>query len=60
MTEITMEAFLTEVGKFFTQSVTWLGDVLDVVVQNPALLALVICMPICGFAIGMLGRLVRL
>lgn len=55
-----MSAFLTEIGTFFTQSVTWLGDVLDVIVSNPALLVLCIAMPIVGFAVGLLSRLIRL
>lgn len=60
MAEVTMSSFLTEIGTFFTQAVTWLGDVLDVVVSNPALLVLCIAMPIVGFAVGLLGRLIRL
>ena len=55
-----MTAFLGNIGEFFTQSITWLGDVLDVVVQNPALLVMVIAMPVVGFAVGLLGRLFRL
>ena len=55
-----MSAFLTEIGTFFTQSVTWLGDVLDVITGNPALLVLCIAMPIVGFAVGLLSRLIRL
>lgn len=55
-----MSTFLGTVGEFFTQSVTWIGDVLDVVVENPALTVLVIAMPIVGFAVGLLGRLIRL
>lgn len=60
MAEGAMTAFLSNIGEFFTQSVTWLGDVLDVVVQNPALLIMVIAMPVVGFAVGLLGRLIRL
>lgn len=60
MAEQTMSAFLTEIGTFFTQSVTWLGDVLDVITGNPALLVLCIAMPIVGFAVGLLSRLIRL
>lgn len=56
----TMEAFLTNVGSFFTQSVTWLGDILDVVIESPALLVMVLAMPIVGFAVGLLSRLIRL
>ena len=55
-----MTAFLTEVGTFFTQSITWLGDVLDTVTGNPALLVLCLAMPIVGFAVGLLSRLIRL
>ena len=60
MEVVTMTAFLSNIGEFFTQSVTWLGDVLDVIVANPALLVMVIAMPIVGFAVGLLGRLIRL
>ena len=60
MAEGAMTAFLTEIGTFFTQAVTWMGDVLDIVIENPALLVLVIAMPVVGFAVGLLGRLIRL
>lgn len=60
MAEGAMATFLSDVGTFFTQSVTWLGDVLDVIVSNPALLVLCIAMPIVGFAVGLLGRLMKL
>lgn len=55
-----METLLTSIGQFFTQSITWLGDVLNTVVESPALLILVIAMPIVGFAVGLLSRLIRL
>lgn len=55
-----METFLGNVGTFFTQSMTWMGDVLDAVVENPALTVVVLAMPICGFAVGLLRRLIRL
>lgn len=60
MAEGAMQAFLTNIGVFFTQAITWLGEVLEVVVANPALLILVIAMPVCGFAVGLLSRLIRL
>lgn len=56
----TMEAFLSTIGTFFTQAVTWLGDILDVVVAEPALTVMILAMPIVGFAVGLLGRLIRL
>lgn len=52
MAENAMSAFLTNIGAFFTQSVTWLGDVLDVITNNPALTVLVIAMPVVGFAVN--------
>lgn len=55
-----MTSFLTDIGTFFTKAIAWLGDVLDVVTGNPALLVMVLAMPICGFAVGLLSRLVRL
>lgn len=48
MTEGTMASFLGEIGTFFTQAITWLGDVLDTVIANPALLVMVVAMPIVG------------
>lgn len=60
MTEVTMSTILTDIGTFFTQAVTWMGDVLDVIVGNPVLLVMVVAMPIVGFAVGLLSRLIRL
>lgn len=60
MAEGAMTEFLSNIGTFFTQSITWLGDVLDTIVSNPALTIMVLAMPIVGFAVGLLGRLVRL
>lgn len=60
MAEGAMSGFLTNIGTFFTQSMTWMGDVLTEVTNNPALTVLVLAMPICGFAVGLLGRLIRL
>ena len=60
MAEGVMSALLTEIGTFFTQSVTWMGDILDTVIASPALLILVIAMPVVGFAFGLLGCLIRM
>lgn len=56
---VTMAEFLTNIGTFFTQSMTWMSDVLDTVIASPALTVLVLAMPICGFAVGLLSRLIR-
>lgn len=60
MADGAMATFLGDVGTFFTQAVTWMGDVLTEVTSTPALLVLVLAMPIVGFAVGLLGRLIRL
>lgn len=60
MAEGAMSAVLTNIGTFFTQSVTWLGDVLTIIAEEPLLLILVVAMPVVGFAVGLLGRLIRL
>ena len=52
-----MTALLTNIGTFFTQAVTWLGAILDEITGNPALLILVIAMPVIGFSVGLLKRL---
>lgn len=60
MAEGAMSAFLTNIGTFFTQAIEWLSTVLDTVVANPALTVMVLAMPIVGFAVGLLSRLIRL
>ena len=55
-----MADFLSTVGTFFTQSITWLGSVLNTVTGSAPLTIMVRAMPIVGFAVGLLGRLVRL
>ena len=59
-TPSSMTTFLTDIGTFFTQAITWLGSVLSTVFSNPPLLVLVIAMPVIGFAVGLLSRLIHL
>lgn len=60
MAENAMADFLTNIGTFFTQSVTWATDILGEVSAEPALTVLVLGFPIVGFAFGLLGRLIRM
>lgn len=60
MAENAMSTFLTNIGTFFTQAIDWLGDVLTTITNNPALTVVVLAMPICGFAVGLLSRLIRM
>lgn len=60
MAEGAMTAFLSNIGDFFTTSVGWMGDVLTEISSSPELTVMVLAMPIVGFAVGLLGRLIRL
>ncbi|MBE6986031.1 MAG: hypothetical protein E7433_01210 [Ruminococcaceae bacterium] len=60
MAEGAMSGFLTNIGTFFTQAIDWLGEVLATVSASPELTIMVLAMPIVGFAVGLLGRLIRL
>ena len=55
-----MEILLSGIGEFFTKSVSWLGTILDTITGNPALLILCIAMPVIGFSVGLLNRLIRM
>lgn len=55
-----MTTLLSGIGEFFTKSVEWLGTILNTITGNPALLILCIAMPVIGFAVGLLNRLIRL
>ena len=54
-----MADFLSNIGTFFTQSMTWLSDALDVIIASPALTVMVLAMPIVGFVVGLFSRLLR-
>lgn len=56
----TLSTFLDNVGTFLTSSIGWLGEVLDTVSASPALFVMVLAMPIAGFGVGLLSRLIRL
>lgn len=57
---ILLSEFLAPIGTFFTTAIGWLGSVLDTIVSNPPLLVLCLAMPIIGFAVGLLRRMIRL
>lgn len=59
MPENAMSEILTNVTTFFTQVVGWVGDLIDMIVANPVLLIFVVCLPIAGYAIGYLKRLLN-
>ena len=55
-----MSSFLTNIGTFLTTAIDWMGGVFDTVIASPALTVVVLAMPIAGFAVGLLSRLIRL
>ena len=59
MEAMTMSALLTEIGTFFTQSIGWLGDLIDVIVGNPLLLLMVAGFTVVGFVVGITSRLLK-
>lgn len=59
-TAMTMTDFLGMIGTFLTESLDWLVEVLAKVTSSPALTVMVLAMPIAGFAVGLLSRLIRL
>lgn len=56
---LTMSTFLTTIGTFVTQAITWAGNVLDAIVASPPLTVMCLAIPITGFAVGLLTRLIR-
>ena len=60
MDPITMETILSSVGQVFTQSITWIGNVLDTIASEPVALLLVVGLGVVGFAFGLTRRLIRL
>lgn len=52
----TMSTLLTDLGTVVTQTLTWVGDVADTIVQTPILLVTTGVLMLGG-AIGIFGRL---
>lgn len=55
-----LSEFLGSVGTFFGEAIEWLSAIINTIAANPVLMVLCLAMPICGFAVGLLGRLIRL
>ncbi len=59
MEGVTMSTILTSIGTFFTQVITWAGEVLSLIVGNPLLLLFVAGFLVTGFVLGWVTRLFR-
>ena len=55
-----LAAFLTDVGTFLTQGVTWMKSILAVIGEEPILFVMVVATSVAGWGIGGLKRLIRL
>ena len=54
---VTITTLLGDVGKVFTQVITWAGTVGETIVGDPVLMLFCIGSPLCGLCVGMFGRL---
>lgn len=52
----TMSDFLTNIGLFFTQSLTWMGNLGSSITETPSLAVMCLGIPITGFIFGLLHR----
>ena len=59
MEAMTMSALLEQIGIIFTQTTSWLGDLIDVIVGNPLLLLMVAGFTVVGFVVGITSRLLK-
>ena len=57
MTAVVMEAVLTHVSTFFSQSISWMRDLLVIIGENPLLFIFIVCLPLTGFVIGLIKRM---
>lgn len=55
----TVSSFLTDVTTFFTSALSWAGSAIGTIMDKPMLLVFVAAMPIAGYGVGLLRRLVR-
>ena len=55
-----MADFLSDVGLVVTQSISWMMQFLDVIVDTPALTVICIAVPLVNVAVNLLRRLIRL
>ncbi len=54
-----MGTFLSDIEVFFTKSISWMGQILDFVTDNPALTVLILAMPIAGYAVRIFRSLIH-
>lgn len=60
MQTVDLSTILTDVGKFVTAGITWMGEVADFIMGEPFILLMAVIIPLSGWAIGGIKRLIRL
>lgn len=55
-----MTTIVGEISQFFDGAIVMVGDVISVITSNPLLMCMVVAVPLSGWAIGALKRLIRL
>lgn len=53
-----MDALVTSITGFITAAVGWMGQIADFITGEPLTLLLVVTVPLAGFGIGALRRLI--
>lgn len=56
----TVASIAGNIGEFFTEAISWLGEAIDVIVSEPLLMTMVVAVPLSGWAFGAIKRLIRL
>lgn len=55
-----LDSLLSNTGSFWTAVLTWITSIGSAVMSSPFLQLMVIIMPVSGYAVGSLRRLIRL
>lgn len=58
-TATTFATILANIGTFFTQLISWFGDLAETIVSNPILFIFLVAVPVVGIVVGLILRLVR-
>ncbi len=59
-TEATMATVISDISSFLTAAVGWMGDVAAFIMSEPIVLLLAVVVPLSGWAIGGLRRLINI
>lgn len=57
---VPMEQMISDIGQFLTAAVGWMGQVAEFVVGEPIVMLLAVVVPLSGWAISGLRRLINL